>query len=234
MSTPGRYLIFPEHTIEGSAGSGMSDIVIEETDGAEFRLRLGRARRRRITIGGVRMTGLQHEEFQTFCDLVEDEYQPFLIRDVRRCKLVNELIGVGDGVTKTFQLQMTRELQGQTKTTPVKYPDHDYPPRFWPTAPNSPVRQYWPRAGDNGLVKIFVNDAPVAIDTSTAPLLDDLRYKGLVTLVNAPAAASMVRASCYFYHLMRFNAGSPQTRPRGGGVWEVEGGIELIEPRGGK
>ena len=235
MSSFGRYLIFPEHCLESTGGGGRSDIVIIETDGAETRNRKSTRRRRHINISGAKIIGkLKHQEWETFCDLVEDEYVPFLFRDIRRSQMTAEPIGTGNGTTKTFQLGFTRALQGQSKFTPVLYADHDYPPRYWPTDPSAPLRQYWPPVGSDGLIHVFANGVEVPIDVSTQTLLDTLRYSGIVTLQSAPAAGAAITATGYFYHLLRFNAGSPQTTPHGGDVWTIESGIEMIEPKGGK
>jgi hypothetical protein len=230
MAIPGKTLTFPSHLFEKSSGRGQSDILVTETEGDEYRSRLSH-RRRVVSMTSASLTQYQHEEFQTFCDLVEDAFRPFLYIDLRRYRLTNEPLGVGDGVTKTFQLTRTRTLDGKSVTTPVHCPDHDYPPRFFPCAPGNTPVPYWPRPGDDGKLHVFADGVEVLLDVSTPTLLDALRYGGSVKLQEAPADDAVLTVSGCFYHLMRFEGSSPDTTPVGGGSWAISGTITLIEPK---
>lgn len=223
-------MIFPDHVFSKTSGKGQSDIIITETEGDEARDKIGH-RRRSVNISNAMMGPLQHEDFETFCDLVEDEYECFLFLSLNRYKIENELIGIGNGVNKTFQLKRTHSFQGRTKETPIYCPDHDYLPRFKPTPEGMAPRRHWPRPGDDGLLHIFVNDIEYSIDVSTGTKLNALRYGGQVALNVAPPNLAEVRARGHQYHLMRFESGSPETTLVGGSVWQIDGAARLIEPK---
>ena len=235
MATNSKVPLFPHHVFEKTGGKGKSDIVITETEGDEYRACVG-TRRRVVSVSSGKLSQSQHDDFQTFCDLVEDQLRPFLYLDIHRYKLDLELFATGDGATKTFPLQRTRTREGLPVTLPIYCPDHDYPPRYVPAAPGVTPRRYWPRSGEDGLLHIFAgapgaNGIEYSIDTSTPKKLDALRYGGLVTLNNAPPAGAEIRARGYFLHLMRFEGGSPDTVPLGGGFWAIEDSISMIEPK---
>lgn len=234
MPTNSKVPIFPHHVFEKTSGKGRSDIVLTETEGDEYRACVG-TRRRMVSVSSGKLSSSQHDDFQTFCDLVEDELRPFLYLDIHRYKLDMELFATGDGQAKTFQLQRTRTREGLAVTLPILCPNHDYPARYVPAASGVTPRRYWPRASEDGLLHIFVgsvnNEIEYSIDTSTPEKLDALRYGGLVTLNNAPPPGGEIRARGYFFHLMRFEGGSPNTVPLGGGSWAIEESISMIEPK---
>lgn len=132
-------------------------------------------------------------EFKTLASFFQARrgaFDSFLFRDPDDCTVVNEQIGVGDGVTRSFQL--ARTFGGVTE--PVCNIDAAsliISPLMWAVDPNAPmwgneISPMW-----SGALDVLPTD--YALSTT-----------GLLTFNTAPAAGVPVLASFNYYYRCRF------------------------------
>jgi len=170
-------VLFPEDISYGSSGGpGFNTTVIELSSGHEQRnINWSQARARYDVSHGVK-TREQMEELLDFFWARRGRAFGFRFKDWSDFRVEQEVIGVGNGVTKVFQMRKTYEPQG--------YPI---------------VRTI--RKINPGTLQVWRND--VLLVAGTSYTVDN--NTGLITILTTPPTGAVIKAACEFHVPVRFD-----------------------------
>lgn len=143
-------VVFPKDISAGSRGGPRySTLIVESGSGAEQRVQRWERSRGRWNVGyGVR-TAEQLEALQTFFHCRAGMARGFLFFDHRDHLLVNELVGVGDGATRAFQVVRRYGDAGAARTRRITRVE---PSGFAVTVGGAAVASGWTLAAATGVV----------------------------------------------------------------------------------
>lgn len=224
-----RYKIFPWWIVSGTVGSEEQEESFLDSIGNETASGPRTLDRQIMTIQEARMTKNQHRFMRDFRRLHRGSAKPFLVRDIRRYEIgkmnrwtnqviKKEVLGIGDGTNKEFQLRVQTEIQGDVINRNMLFIDHAYPDLYdqegnliWPTQ--------WVRVWINGIESTFGWE------------VNRVR-SGIIRFSTPPNPGAVIEAVGYAYSLMRFRSDSFPTSPEGSKFFNLEDSCELIEPRG--
>jgi hypothetical protein len=215
------YLIFNDSIIQSSEGSPRWATLRMANETAEARRSLRGQPVWVLDLSSLQLSGEQYEELLAFQYQVKGMLNPFLVRNVRNCRLENEagdaaFLGVGDGSNTVFQLQKTRPIQGRADIETIRFPNWNYPPL------ETISGQEWEPMPE---LQIFVNGVAVSgwsVDRST----------GLVAFSAPPAAGATISATGGFFTLMVANQDDIPAKPVGP-IFQIARGVTFSEPVGG-
>ena len=217
------FLLFNDSIIGESKGDRRWLTLRNADRNSESRRPVASTPRWMLELSNLQLSLEQHEELLAFTDENEGMLKAFLGRNIRQCLFENasgapQLLGVGDGAKKTFQLIKTRPIQGRIGTNlVVRFPNFRYPAlediadNEWDALPE--LRIYL-----NGVLQMGGFD----VDRTT----------GRVTFDVAPAIGVQVHVTGGFYILLVANQDGIPTTPDGG-YFNVSDGVSFAEPVGG-
>jgi hypothetical protein len=210
-------LIFPEWILRGTNGAEEFSTSIVRFGRQENRNSTATEGWQRLTLGGGEIQGHQELKYwNTFRAITKGAQGSFLIRNIYHCRMEDEEIGTGDGVKTEFQLCVRGELQDQEHVWPVKYPDHNYPPRTFPDG-----RVYTP----TNFVQIFLDGVEVAWGDDW----DVDRNTGIITFYDPVDDGVVITATGWFFTRVRFSSDWTPIEAEGGATFEIPASAELIE-----
>jgi hypothetical protein len=171
-----------------------------------------------FNLTGIMLTASQAEQLELFFDAVQHEHDLFLFLDETDHELHNEILGVGDGSTTTFQLAQTHRscnAKSVSQTRAIRCPNHLYPP-------NRDL--YGNLMMPTQTLSITIGDAE-ATDWTV-----DRQNSGLIILAEpAPEGAEVRCAKGSFFHLVRLNVRRIEVRPIAIDCYQVVGEVQLRE-----
>lgn len=167
---------FPKQQGYGSVGGpGFKTEVVETLNKRERRNRVWTDARRRYDLAMTARTQAEAEDIHAFHSAMGGREHSFRFWDPLDYKLASQLIGTGDGATKTFQIVKTYTEGSATHTRTIEKPI---------------------AAG----LKVYVNDILMTLTTDYSVNA----LTGIVTFVTAPASSATVKVTGEFDVPVRF------------------------------
>jgi len=218
------FLIFNDSIIQESEGEARFLTRRAGDVGGELRRQLRSRPLWLLSLANLQLSPTQHEELLAFGWEVQGMTNPFLCRNTRSCTLENvdgtkSLLGIGDGVTRSFQLTKRRGIQNRAgQVEVIRFPNFRYPAlqdfncHDWEVLPELDV---W----KNG-VQMFDG-------------FDVSRETGLVTPDILPIVGEVWEATGGYYNLLVANQDSIPTK-LDGTYFKITSNVTFAQPEGGE